>query len=69
MTHFSPCVIGRMLTRRSTWRPCTIARMRPSCGSRRSEISRFAMIFRRDTIAGCNCHGAAFCSKRIPSMR
>ena len=38
--------------RRSILRPWTIARMRPSCGRRRSAMSRLAMIFRREMMAG-----------------
>ncbi len=69
MTTFSPRVVGSVLMRKSTFRFRTMARMRPSCGRRRSEMSRFAMIFRRDTRAGCIVCGGDMTSKRTPSMR
>ena len=50
-TAFSPATIGSVETRRSSLRPCTIARMRPSWGTRRSAMSRFAMILMRLRIA------------------
>src|ERR671925_189293 len=43
--------------------------MRPSCGTRRSEMSRFAMILRREMIAGSRRFGGASVSWSTPSMR
>ncbi len=69
MTTFSPATMGRVETRRSSFRPCTIARMRPSCGTRRSAISRLAMILMRETMAAF-IEGGGFCaSNMMPSMR
>ena len=53
MTTFSPWLVGRTETRRSMPRPPIMTAILPSWGIRRSEISRLAMIFRRETMAGC----------------
>ena len=54
MTIFSPKIVGRELTRRSMVRFSTLILMRPSWGTRRSAMSRSAMIFRREVIAALN---------------
>ena len=51
-TRFSPCVVGRLATRKSTTRPDSVAEMRPSCGARVSAMFIFAMTFSRTAIAG-----------------
>ena len=48
----SPRTTGSVATRRSTWRPSTDSPMRPSCGTRRSAMSRLAMIFTREIRPG-----------------
>src|SRR6266487_6636322 len=68
-TTLSPCSTGTVETRTSTWRSCRRRRMRPSCGTRRSAMSRSAMILRRLTIAALRCAGGAGPSWRTPSMR
>ena len=73
MTIFSPNNVGRHETRKSislVW-PLSAKRilMRPSCGSRFSAMSSFAMIFNRDVIASRNFMGGAMTLYRMPSMR
>ena len=46
-TTLSPNIVGSTLTRRSTGCPPTVRRMRPSCGNRRSAMSRLAMTLMR----------------------
>ena len=62
-TIFSPKSVGRHETRKSISlvAPLSAKRilMRPSCGSRFSAMSSFAMIFRRDVIASRNFIGGA----------
>ncbi len=53
-TTFSPLMPGSDEKRRSTVRPCVATWMRPSCGMRRSAMSRLAITFSRETIAGCS---------------
>ncbi len=55
--------------RRSTVRPWVATWMRPSCGRRRSAMSRLAMTFRRETIAGCSSTRGVMTSYSTPSMR
>ena len=61
MTIFSPNSVGRHETRKSIslLRPLSLKRilMRPSCGSRFSAMSSFAMILMRETIASRNFIG------------
>ena len=61
MTIFSPKSVGSTDTRKSIsfCEPLSLNRilMRPSCGSRFSAMSSFAMIFRRDEIASRNFIG------------
>ena len=63
MTIFSPKSVGRHDTRKSISlsAPSTAKRilMRPSCGSRFSAMSSFAMILMRDVIASRNFIGGA----------
>ena len=40
MTTDSPWTLGSVTTRRSTWRPSMLSPTRPSCGTRRSAMSR-----------------------------
>ena len=47
MTTLSPNMVGSTLTRMSTGLPPTFSSMRPSCGSRRSAMSRFDMTLMR----------------------
>ena len=54
--------------RRSTVRPWVMTWMRPSCGRRRSAMSRCAITFRRETIAGCSSTRGDMTSYRIPSI-
>ena len=61
--------MGSVDIRRSSFRPCTMHRTRPSCGIRRSEMSRFAMIFRRDVIAEAIDAGGFIASNSSPSIR
>ena len=49
MTTDSPWTLGSVTTRRSTWWPSIVRPTRPSCGTRRSAMSRSAMIFTRLT--------------------
>ena len=68
-THFSPVAVGSVLMRKSILRLCTMARIRPSCGRRRSAISRLAMIFRREMMAACIVCGGFIDSNSTPSIR
>ena len=52
MTTDSPRTIGRVATRMSTWWPSIESPTRPSWGTRRSEMSRSAMILIRETRPG-----------------
>ena len=69
MTTDSPNSVGSTLTRRSTEFPPTVNSMRPSWGTRRSAMSRFAMIFTRLTIAFARCRGGGTISNSTPSAR
>ena len=51
MTTLSPNMVGRTLTRRSTGWPLTTSSIRPSWGSRRSAMFRFAMTLIRLAMA------------------
>ena len=57
ITTLSPNIVGNRLTRRSTGWPPTASRMRPSCGSRRSAMSRSAITLTRVVIAIAKCRG------------
>ncbi len=52
MTTLSPNMVGSTLTRKSIGWLLTDNSMRPSCGMRRSAMSRFAMTLMRELIAG-----------------
>ena len=69
MTTDSPCIVGTVDTRRSISFPCTRSRMRPSCGSRRSAMSRLAMIFTREITAAEKRRGGDSTSCSTPSIR
>ncbi len=69
-TIFSPKSVGQVLTRKS------MARffdrrilMRPSCGTRRSAMSRRDMTFRRAAIFTASCTGGIATSFSTPSRR
>ena len=61
MTIFSPNSVGRHDTRKSMSFGCPLSAkrilMRPSCGSRFSAMSSFAMILMREVIASRNFIG------------
>jgi hypothetical protein len=59
MTIDSPCTVGMVETRMSTRWPCSVTRMRPSCGSRRSAMFISAMILMREVTAACSRRGGA----------
>ena len=65
----SPLTSGSTTARRSMWRPSTFIPMRPSCGRRRSEMSRLPMIFSRETMAGAERAGTVVESVITPSTR
>ena len=65
----SPCALGNVLTRTSTARVPIRKLMRPSCGKRFSEISRSAMIFRREISAACSARLGCTTSRNVPSTR
>ena len=62
-------MVGSTLTRRSTGWPPTVRRMRPSCGSRRSAMSRLAMTLMRVVMAKARCRGGGTISYSTPSAR
>ena len=57
MTTLSPNMVGRTLTRMSTGLPPTFSSMRPSCGRRRSAMSRLAMTLMRLAMAMARWRG------------
>ena len=57
MTTLSPNMVGRTLTRMSTWLPPTLSSMRPSWGSRRSAMSRLDMTLMRLAMARARWRG------------
>ena len=69
ITTDSPRTTGSVATRRSTWWPSTASPMRPSCGTRRSAMSRLAMILTRDTRPATSWRGTVVVSKTTPSTR
>ena len=69
-TIFSPNSVGQVLTRKSMERVLdSRILMRPSCGTRRSAMSRRDMTFRRALILPASCTGGWAISFRMPSMR
>ncbi|MOA39380.1 hypothetical protein D3C78_1611560 [compost metagenome] len=70
ITIFSPQRVGRVLTRKSMDLALDIfILIRPSCGLRRSEISRAAITFRRAAMRVANWMGGLATSCSIPSVR
>ena len=69
MTTLSPNMVGSTLTRKSTGCPPTLSRMRPSCGMRRSAMSRSAMTLMRVVMAKARCRGGGTISYNTPSAR
>ena len=65
----SPWALGKVLTRTSTARVPIRREIRPSCGSRFSEMSRSAMIFSREISAACKARLGRTTSRRVPSTR
>ena len=62
MTTDSPNIVGSTLTRRSIGWLLTFSSMRPSCGTRRSAMSRLAMTLMRELMAGAMCAGGGIIS-------
>ena len=69
MTTFSPWTVGSIDTRTSTSFLSAFTLKRPSCGRRRSAMSRFERIFMREHTALCSAFGGAGRSTSSPSMR
>ena len=69
MTTDSPCTLGRVTTRRSTWWPSMLSPTRPSCGTRRSAMSSSAMTLMRLTTPATIARGTTCASFSTPSMR
>ncbi|MCY1548720.1 hypothetical protein D9M68_848460 [compost metagenome] len=70
ITIFSPHRVGMVLTRKSMDLVLdTRILIRPSCGLRRSEISRPAMTFRRAPMRLASWIGGLAASCRMPSVR
>ena len=68
-TMFSPCVVGRLDTRKFTCRPPTRRVARPSWGTRISARSRSARIFMRVVTADCMALGISTSWNNAPSTR
>ncbi len=70
ITTFSPCTVGKVLTRKSTARFFdSVIFIRPSCGTRRSAMSRRERIFTRATIRPIKVSGGEAMSCNTPSTR
>jgi hypothetical protein len=69
ITTFSPYWAGSVATRRSIALSPTWVETRPSCGTRRSAMSRSERILIRDVTAGTAETGTIAASCRTPSMR
>ena len=70
MTVFSPNSVGRVLTRKSmVLTGDRIRRMRPSCGTRFSEMSSLASTLMRETSLSRIVIGGWACSRSTPSTR
>ena len=69
MTHFSRYCDGSVATRRSIDLSPTSIEMRPSCGMRRSAMSRSERILTRETTAGMALAGTVAAAWSTPSMR
>ncbi len=68
-TTFSPNSVGSVETRKSTTFLPSLILMRPSCGTRRSAMFRFAMILKREMSAAFILKGGFITSISAPSMR
>ena len=68
-TTLSPNMVGSTETRKSTGWPPTVRRIRPSCGRRRSAMSRSAITLTRLVIANARCLGGGTISYSTPSPR
>ena len=69
MTTFSPCSDGSVLMRQSIAMLSTVIRVRPSCGTRRSAMSRPETILMRLMTAVAIRRGAVMTSRSRPSTR
>ena len=70
MTVFSPNSVGRVLTRKSMVRVADrMRRMRPSCGTRFSEMSSLASTLMRETSLSRIDSGGIAWSRSTPSTR
>ena len=70
MTIFSPYSVGRVLTRKSMARLFdSTSFMRPSCGTRFSEMSRRDSTLMRDATLSLIAIGGCATSDRMPSRR
>ena len=67
ITTHSPNIVGMTETRRSTGWPPSVNSIRPSCGRRRSAMSRLAMTLIRVVIAKAKCFGGGTISNSTPS--
>ena len=65
----SPNIVGSTETRISTGLPPMFNSIRPSCGKRRSAMSRLAMTLIRLAMAGAKWRGGGTISYMIPSTR
>ncbi len=69
ITTLSPCDDGKVETRTSTSRPARRKEIRPSCGTRFSAISSFAITLIRETSKGANSRRGCTISRNCPSTR
>ena len=69
-TIFSPNRVGQVLTRKSIALVLEmLSLMRPSCGTRRSAMSRPAITFRREAMRALSFCGGLATGRRMPSVR
>ena len=69
MTMPSPCTDGSVTMRTSIGWPSMFSDTRPSCGMRRSAMSRLAMIFTREITPATMRRGIVVLSLSTPSTR
>ena len=70
ITIFSPNSVGSVLTRKSMVRlGLTLSFMRPSCGTRFSEMSRREITLMREASLSLMASGGEAISRNSPSMR
>ena len=70
MTIFSPCSVGKVLTRKSIALVLDSTNfIRPSCGTRFSEMSSREMTLMRDAIFSRSTSGGWVISRSTPSVR